>query len=60
MSTKKKGMLTVAKLWAKHLRKHLKGFNRKTVGYKRSFWRRERLAAKQEIARQLREEARNG
>lgn len=59
MATKKKGLLTVAHQagWAKHLRKHLQGFNRKTIGFKRPFWRRERMAARREIDRQIQEAA---
>lgn len=39
MSTKKKGLLTVSKEWAKHLRKW----------GKRVFWKRERKTSKQSL-----------
>jgi hypothetical protein len=44
MSQKRKGQLTTSPEWAKHLRKYLK----------RQFWKRERLAEKEEIEVELR------
>ena len=41
MATKKKGMLTLAKEWWKHLRPY----------QKRQFWKRERKAAARELKR---------
>lgn len=43
MSYKKKGQLTASPEWWKHLRKELK----------RYFWKRERLAEKKEIQKEL-------